>query len=55
MHNTILQGAYHFDRGIESIRLPGMPEEFTLIYVYDVFRLHGISEYEMSIGFVSGE
>jgi len=30
MHNTILQGAYHLDRGIKDIRLPGMPVKFAL-------------------------
>ncbi|MBM6842870.1 hypothetical protein [Phocaeicola plebeius] len=30
MHNTILQGTYHFDRGIESIRLPGVSDKIYL-------------------------
>lgn len=54
MHNTILKGAYHFDRGIKDIRLLGMPVKFALYYVYDVFRLRGISIYGMKIRLVSG-
>ena len=53
MHNTILQGTYHFDRGIGNIRLLGMSEGFALVYVYDAFRLRGISGYEMRSGLVS--
>jgi len=30
MHNTILQGTYHFDRDIESIRLPGVSNRIFL-------------------------
>lgn len=30
MHNTILQRAYHFDRGVKNIRLPGMSVKFAL-------------------------
>ena len=30
MHNTILQGTYHFDRGIGNIRLPGMSDRIYL-------------------------
>lgn len=30
MHNTILQGAYHFDLVIKDIRLPGMPDRIYL-------------------------
>ena len=52
-HNTILQGTYHFDRGIGNVRLPGVPEGFALVYVHDAFRLRGISGYEMRSGLVS--
>ena len=54
MHNTILQGTYHFDWGIENIRLSGMAEGFVLVCVYRVIQLSCNPRCEIGLTLVSG-